>query len=47
MREAANDVQWSTDLETARAAAGRIAQSCHACHADAGFEIDITRLAFD
>lgn len=47
MRKAANDLQWSTDLQTARAAAGRIAESCHACHADAGFEVDITRLDFD
>ena len=47
MRKAANDLQWSTDLETARAAAGRIAESCHACHADAGFEVDITQAAFD
>lgn len=47
MREAAKDVQWSTDIQTARAAAGRIAESCHACHAEAGFEVDVLRTDFD
>jgi hypothetical protein len=36
MREASLDVEKSTDLESARAAAERITEQCQGCHAAAG-----------
>lgn len=47
MRAAALEVEAATDLETALAAAARIAAACQACHAAAGFDIDITRTDWD
>jgi mono/diheme cytochrome c family protein len=36
MREASLDVEKSTDLESARAAAERITEQCQGCHTAAG-----------
>ena len=41
MRNAAYDVEMAEDLETARAAAKKIAAQCQACHAAAG--VDVSR----
>lgn len=38
MRAAAQDVEYATDLETARAAAKRITEQCQGCHTAAGIE---------
>ena len=47
MRAAALEVEAATDLATAIAAAARITEACQACHAAAGFDIDITRTEFE
>lgn len=47
MRVAALEVEAAPDINTASAAAARIGEACQACHASAGFEVDITRMEFD
>lgn len=44
MRISAQDVEAAPDLEAARAAAQRVAESCLECHAAGGYDIDITRM---
>ena len=44
MRQAARDVESSTDLATARAAATRISENCQACHSAIGMEGDVLGL---
>jgi mono/diheme cytochrome c family protein len=38
MRAAAQDVEYATDLDTARAAAKRISEQCQGCHTAAGIK---------
>lgn len=47
MRAAALEVEAASDLAAASAAAARIAMACQACHAAAGFDVDITRTVWD
>ena len=42
MRTAAGEIADASDLATARAAAGRIADGCQGCHTAAGIEVLIT-----
>ena len=41
MNAAAHDVEFATDLETARAASRRITEQCQGCHAIAEVSVDL------
>ncbi|NNF39889.1 MAG: hypothetical protein HKN64_00835 [Woeseiaceae bacterium] len=47
MRAAALEVEAATDIDMALAAAARIAAACKACHAAAGFDVDISRTEWE